>query len=233
MPEANTMSEETDDDICRRALAGSKSSVMKWVERKRPALLNHARVRLAAPCRPVLSESDIVQVTTWRAVRGFSKIRQKTPEKAEAWLFTIQNNHLRTQAVKFANHGHFRLKGELGSILTWAMMQHDLTRQDRSPSDELVRKENDTLIEEAIAHLDIRNQAIVIAISFEGKSFVEAAEELGMSSADAVRKAHDRLVFRMARWIKGELIRRKEEAAKSSAKALAISTKGRFNAGEA
>jgi RNA polymerase sigma factor (sigma-70 family) len=208
MPDANTMSEETEDDICRRALAGSKSSLTIWLQTKQPALLKHAKARLPPQCRPVLSESDIVQVTMLRAVRGFSKIREKTPETANSWLFTIQNNHLRTQAVKFANQGHFRVSGPFESMLTWAKLQRYPARQDSTPSDEAIRAEQDTLIEQAISHLNVENQTIFIAMCFEGKKASEVASEVG-KSPDAIRKNYKRLVDRIVPWIESELRRRK------------------------
>jgi DNA-directed RNA polymerase specialized sigma24 family protein len=141
-----TVSDE-DDEECRRAFDGSKSSLHRWLKKKYSGLLIHARARLPSNCRPVLSGSDIVQTTMYRALRGFSKIRNKNPASANAWLLKIQNNHIVTQGVKFANEGHYRLNGPLESILTWAKMQHCLAVKDCSPSEEAIRDEQDTLID--------------------------------------------------------------------------------------
>ncbi len=163
--------------LAERAKAGDSAALTELLERVRPRLERWAALRLGPLLRTHVDVEDLVQETlrrVWQALRHFEG---RTAKDMERWLRSILENRIRDDVDRLAT------------------AKRDATRQrplaaepaGRAPTASQIslRLEEQRRVVDAMLALPEADRLILRLIRFEGRSYEEAGEALGISAKNA------------------------------------------------
>ena len=144
-----------------------------------------ARAQVESWLRAKVDASDIVQQTMLEAYRDFHKFRGTTEAEWLAWLRQILSHN----AANFIRH--YRGTAKRQAHREVALRQPgddsqtprapDPADRGESPSQQLLRKERDWQIAEALAQLTPDHREVILLRNLQRLSFDEVAERMGRS----------------------------------------------------
>ncbi len=141
-----------------------------------------ARAQVESWLRAKVDASDLVQQTMLEAYRDFHKFRGTTEAEWLAWLRQILSHN----AANFVRHyrgtakrqAHREVSLGQASDETGAFPQFDPADTAESPSQQLLRKEREWLIAEALAKLMPDHREVVLLRNLQRLSFDEVAQRM-------------------------------------------------------
>jgi RNA polymerase sigma-70 factor (ECF subfamily) len=144
-----------------------------------------ARAQVESWLRAKVDASDLVQQTLLEAYRDFHKFRGTTEAEWLAWLRQI----LAHNAANFVRHyrGTAKRQAQREVALaqpaggTVAFRGGDPADQGESPSQQLLRKEREWQLAEALAQLTTDHREVILLRNLERLSFDEVAQRMGRS----------------------------------------------------
>lgn len=119
--------------------------------------------------------------------------RLQSDRSPKPWLTTITYNTCRDAARRSAARPEYQENGRLIG---------GRSGDGSTPEEELLRKERQSITEQALLELDEESRAVIILHDFCDTPHEEIAEVMGLNHA-AVRKRYSRALKRMAEIIKG------------------------------
>jgi RNA polymerase sigma-70 factor, ECF subfamily len=168
-----------------------------------------ARAQVESWLRAKVDASDLVQQTLLEAYRDFHKFRGTTEAEWLAWLRQI----LAHNAANFVRHYKGAAKRQAFREVALASPGEDsnargapeLADQGESPSQQLLRKEREWEVAEALAQLSPDHREVILLRNLERLSFDEVADRMDrtrpavqMLWTRAIRNLHEALASRRA-----------------------------------
>ena len=144
-----------------------------------------ARAQVESWLRAKVDASDIVQQTMLEAYRDFHKFRGTTEAEWLAWLRQILNHN----AANFVRHYRGTAKRQAHREVALRQPGDDSSTRGapdpsdgcESPSQQLLRKERQWQIAEAVAHLSPDHREVILLRNLERLPFEEVAARMGRS----------------------------------------------------
>lgn len=190
------------DGLLDEAQAGSVPALGRLFEVARRQLILTARRDLPPALQAKLGASDIVQDAVVDAHRCFPQFAGRSTAEFFGWLRTI----LRRRVADSVRRYQVADRRSVNREVRLAECEHSdpgeiMPRVHAGPEASVIRRENATALEQAIAGLSDDGQVVLRLRHWEGKGFDEIALEIGKSEA-AVRKIWYRSLQRL-----GEIVR--------------------------
>lgn len=176
----------------REARAGSTSALGCALQSCRKYLLAIANREIDDVLRSKAGASDLVQDTFTEAQQGFGRFRGATEEEFCAWLNAILDHRLANHARRYRG----AKKREAGRELSFEVVEAvlaNLRDPSATPGTRAIADDDSRRLREAMANLPAESCAVIVARTWERKSFAEVGLELGCS-ADAARMRWTRAV---------------------------------------
>jgi RNA polymerase sigma-70 factor, ECF subfamily len=143
-----------------------------------------ARAQVESWLRAKVDASDLVQQTMLEAYRDFHKFRGQTEAEWLAWLRQILTHN----AANFIRHYRGTAKRQAHREVSLspgadsaAMPGNDPADSGESPSQQLMRKERDWQVADALAQLAPDHREVILLRNLERLSFDEVAQRMGRS----------------------------------------------------
>jgi RNA polymerase sigma-70 factor, ECF subfamily len=143
-----------------------------------------ARAQLESWLRAKVDASDLVQQTMLEAYRDFDKFRGQTEAEWLAWLRQILNHN----AANFIRHYRGTAKRQAHREVplapatdTSTTPRNDPADHAESPSQQLLRKEREWQVADALAQLAPDHREVILLRNLERLSFDEVAQRMGRS----------------------------------------------------
>jgi RNA polymerase sigma-70 factor, ECF subfamily len=161
-----------------------------------------ARAQIESWLRAKVDASDLVQQTLFEAYRDFHKFRGTTEAEWLAWLRQILTNN----AANFVRSYRGTAKRQASREIAFANPGEDSqgsgvsepADSGDSPSQQLLRKEREFQVAEALAQLTPDHREVILLRNLERLSFDEVADRMGRSRPAvqmlwmrAIQKLHD------------------------------------------
>jgi RNA polymerase sigma-70 factor (ECF subfamily) len=192
-------SDETPDDLLRRASAGDERACAELFAQYRDRLRRLIAVRLNRRLAARLDPSDLVQEVLAEAHRQLADFLQERPLPFYAWLRQIawqrlidtHRRHLQAQRRSVHREAPAALPDESMAELA------DLLVSNRStPSKQLMREELRARVRQALLELSERDREVLVMRYLEQLAMAEIAGVLGVSEG-AVKVRHLRALQRL------------------------------------
>lgn len=179
--------------LVRAAQAGDVQRFSELYERIAPSLCAWASLRIRPAQRALVEPEDLVAEVWLRAWNGF---REFDPQASfRAWIFRIGKNVLLECFRKARGRSAASAAGPTTRMLQLANVPDSATQLSRR----VARHDGVAKLVEWVAALDEEQRALVLHCGFEGLSYAEAAERLGLQR-DTVAKRWQALRERLARF---------------------------------
>ena len=144
-----------------------------------------ARAQVESWLRAKVDASDIVQQTMLEAYRDFHKFRGSTEAEWLAWLRQILHHN----AANFIRHYRGTAKRQAHREIAFAQPGEDTRARGapepadgcESPSQQLLRKEREWQVAEALAQLTPDHREVILLRNLERLPFDDVAERMGRS----------------------------------------------------
>jgi len=184
--------------LIAEAKAGSKEAQGQVLERYRPYLRTKAMQLLDAGLRAKVGESDLVQDTLLRALKGFKEFHGCSPEQTGCWLARILKNRAEYLIRKYRG----TRKRDLALERTLEKRDELQICQTDSDTDALVGDTKHAELLTPAFHLLSPDYQTVVRLHYrEQKTFVETAELMDRS-VDAVKKLWSRALRSWTKQVK-------------------------------
>jgi RNA polymerase sigma-70 factor, ECF subfamily len=186
----------TDDDLgplIERAAAGDRSAAGEVAERCEGRLRRAIHHRLGPELRRRLDTDDLVQSTIAVALRDLRQLDYQNERAFAGWLEAIAERR-----IKMAVRKHRAEKRDVRrdrAVEAAAGVAIDAT----SPTRAARRSEAKASLEEAVKELPEQSRRVVELHSFDGKSFAEVAEILGLADKNAAYYLFQKSLKQMGR----------------------------------
>jgi RNA polymerase sigma-70 factor (ECF subfamily) len=164
-------------------------------------LLAVARQQLDSGVQAKLDESDVVQETLLDAGERFSQFRGQGQPELAAWLRTAVLHNLRDHERRY--RGQRRAVAREVSADADSAVERQLIDEAPRPSARMRRREQDTLVDQALARLPKRYHDVIVLRHRDDLGFDEIARRLD-SSENAVRKLWVRAVAKLRQELIGQ-----------------------------
>ena len=197
-----------DDSIVEtlgQARAGSQQAMGRLFESCRSYLSLVARAQVESRLRAKVDASDIVQQTMLEAYRDFARFHGNTEAEWLAWLRKI----LAHNAADFIRQFHgtdkrqARREVPLGQPSSSAAGFFEPADRGESPSQQVMRKERELQVAEAVAQLAPDYQEVIVLRNLERLAFDEIARRMGRSRP-AVQMLWMRAIRKLQEVVSGE-----------------------------
>ncbi len=193
----------TDSSTTRRLLmrirSGDQEAFNELFERFRTDLKTAVELRLDRQLRVRLDASDIVQETQLMAFRRLDDYLQRRPMPFGLWLRKTAQERIRDQRRKHVkNTGRDVRREEPLPDKSSLMLAAPLLTRSSCPSQRVVKREHQRLVNEAVAELAEADREILLMRHVEALSQFEIAQVLELNH-DAVRKRYGRALIRLQR----------------------------------
>ncbi len=190
------------EGLLEEAQAGSAPALGRLFESTRLQMIVAVRRGLPPALQAKLGVSDIVQDAVVDAHRCFPQFAGRSPAEFFGWLRTI----LRRRVADSVRRYQVADRRSVNREVRLAECEHSdpgeiMPRVHAGPEASVIRREDATALEQAIAELSDDGQAVLRLRHWEGRGFDEIALEIGKSEA-AVRKIWYRSLQRL-----GEIVR--------------------------
>jgi RNA polymerase sigma-70 factor (ECF subfamily) len=166
------------------ARRGDREALGQALSICRDYLLLVANDGLKPELRAKGNASDMVQETFLRAQRGIEGFRGRTASEWRHWLRSILKRNLAEEGRRFGVTAKRQVQRE---VTIRDFMGLDCKRTTETPSDDLVRREREAALIEALERLPAHYRDVVIWRHREQFSFEEIGQRLG-NSTEAARK---------------------------------------------
>ena len=168
-------------------------AVNRVLEEYRAYLETLKSIQIDPRVRQKFGMSDIVQITLVEAGRDLERIQGMDPVGRKRWLRRMLMNNLLDEISKFLNRP---LEVSLEPLRTAAeesscRIQNWLAIEDTSPSEQLIREEEQERVLEALARINPRQREALILQKYHGLKLDQIAEHMGCT-AGAVAGLHAR-----------------------------------------
>lgn len=204
----NTLSSSNPVSLILRARQGDAEGLNRLIEHYRPYLQVLARLHRDSRLTAKLDDSDMVQEVSALACANFTDFRGTTEREFTSWLRTTmarviaqslrhytrqrRNVHLERDLERSLDHSSTLLAGSALAI------------RGLSPSEQMMRRERDALVAEALQKLPPHYREVIILREYQGLSLEEIGRKLGRS-ADSVRKTWARAVLKIRKSLEGRV----------------------------
>ncbi len=174
-------------ELILRARHGDPQALGLLLEARRSILVTLAERRLGGRIAARVDPSDVVQLTLMEAHRDFGRFRGGDEPELVAWLERILSHNV---AATIRDHTHAQrrdlrrersLERPPGDGPGFAALESDLS----SPSQRVVRGEDEARLARALAGLPDDQRRAVQLRHLEGRSLAEVSEALGRSPTAA------------------------------------------------
>lgn len=196
-PQAPLSPPDFDWEACIRvAREGSPTALGQLLEACRPFLLAVAERELAPDLRAKAAASDLVQETCLDAQRDFPAFEGGTAEEVRAWLRRVLLHNLGDLRQRFRDVGKRDVRREASLDADGSdARQKALALPDDtpSPSSHARRREEETLVEAALAKLSEAHRQVIHLRHRDRRSFAEIGRLMGRSE-EAVQKLWERAI---------------------------------------
>jgi RNA polymerase sigma-70 factor (ECF subfamily) len=170
-------------DLLAQARAGAHQPLEQLFATCRNYLTVVARARLGAELRAKVDASDLVQLTLMEAYCDFATFRGTTEAEWLAWLRRILHHNAANLVRHYAQTGKRQVRREValrtpadGSGAPGGVEPID---HGESPSQQLIRRERELLVADALAHLPEDHREVIVLRNLERLPFDEVARRLG------------------------------------------------------
>jgi RNA polymerase sigma factor (sigma-70 family) len=177
--------------LLQRMAAGDRLAVHLFYRRAEPFLRGLARQGLDDALRRRLDSVDVAQSAFRRILSASTKARFEDEARALNWVATIVRNRIRSEARKV------RVAKREGPQS--AVSEGEPGDRGPSPAESATDADEVEALRRAMDHLDAVDRQAVELRDFLGLEFAEIGRLLGLPSADAARKRHDRGILRLRR----------------------------------
>ena len=170
------------------ARRGDIEALGALLQHYRAYLLMVANKELAKDARARMAPSDLVQDTLLRAQQRFGQFRGSGEKALLGWLRKILRYRLADLPPR-------------REMLPLPGVQGGLPDKGDTPSKELARKEEQDLVQKALAQLQADHQQVIRLREFDDLPFNEVGQRM-QRSADAARKLWSRAIDELGRILK-------------------------------
>jgi len=188
------------DELCadwiESARAGSQEALGLVLESCRPYLLLVANRTIPQELRGKAGASDLVQETFLQAQAEFARFGDDTEEELLAWLRHILLNKIANCKRRYWGTAKRSLGKELSIDAGSDAARMDVADAAASPSSQLVARERDSALNDALEQLPPTYREVIAWRNFERRSFDQIGTHLGRS-AGAARKLWVRAIERL------------------------------------
>lgn len=203
-----TSSSSNPVDLIRRARQGDRGDLSRLIECYRPYLRLLARLHRDPQLAPKLDDSDMVQEASALASANFAAFRGTTEGEFTSWLRTtmarVTAQSLRHYTRQCRNvHLERDLKRTFDRSSS-LMAASAIATGDPSPSEQVMSRERDVLVAEALQELPEHYRDVIILREFQGLTLEEIGRSLGQS-AESVRKTWARAVLKVRKSLEGRV----------------------------
>ena len=182
-----------------RILAGDRQAFSELFERHRAELRRAVQLRLDRRLRTRVDESDVVQEAQLEAFRRLDDYLERRPMPFGLWLRkTAQERILYHRRAHLETAGRSVLREQAFPDQSSMMIVAPFLHRDSSPSQQMVNRETQRLVSEAVGELADLDREILLMRNVEGLSQLEIAQVLGLSH-EAVRKRYGRAIVKQQR----------------------------------
>jgi RNA polymerase sigma-70 factor (ECF subfamily) len=177
------MNELSISDLLQRARRDEPGELDRLFAECRTYLTLMARAQIEKRLQAKVDASDLVQQTLLEAYRDFRSFRGGSEAEWLAWLRRI----LAHNAANFVRHWQAtgkrqaRRERPIEPADSSLAPRHDLADQGESPSQQLLRKERELLVADAVAQLPPDYQEVINLRNLQRLPFQEVAERMGRS----------------------------------------------------
>jgi RNA polymerase sigma-70 factor (ECF subfamily) len=194
------------EQLLARARQGDKEALGELLQGYRGLLLKEANEGLPMELQARGGASDLVQETFLKATVAFPKFQGQEEPQFRAWLLTMlhntERNFRRDQWTESRQPGR---EEPLQQGDTSSGAGQDLAAPVDSPSAAVARREEEKRLADAMAQLNEKDHTVIQLRHFQGLSFREIGEHLGISE-EAARKRFTRALDQL-----GEVMERPPE----------------------
>lgn len=170
-------------ELLGRIRAGDVIAIHEFYGQVEPFLRNLARQCLNADLRRTMDSNDLAHSAFRRILAGSMRARFEDESRALSWIATIVRNRVRSLARR----------SDLRDVSIEVLPESP--QASRGPAEMAEDAEEVERFRAAMEHLSSRERRIVALRDFEELSYAEVARRLEPpSTAEAVRKAHDRAI---------------------------------------
>lgn len=187
----NHFSDEASSDNSRlsvaldRAREGNRDDLEQLFGMCRSYLRVMAHCQVNRCLQGKVSDSDLVQQTMIDAYQGWNGFRGKSPGELLAWLRQLLTNNAVDHYRKYAQTEKRQVSREVSLDLPGngilSGMNRELSGDQSTPSRQLMRRESELVLAEAIDRLSERHRNVIILRSLQRLPFIRVAEEMGCS----------------------------------------------------
>jgi len=183
------------EELIRRAREGEGEAIGELSQRYGNRVRGAIRRGLAPDLRARVDTDDVFQSTFAASLHALKGFRYEGEKAFVAWLTKMAERRLIDAARRHrAEMRDVRRQLPLASA---AARSAGLT----SPTQGVARSEVTESIQRAVSRLPDSERRIVEMRSYENRSFLEIAEEVGLSGKDAARDAYRRALKRMGDFV--------------------------------
>jgi len=185
------------EELVRRAREGDREAAGEILARYGDRVRTAIRGRLAPELRRRLETEDVFQSAVAVSLEDLKGLRYEGEKALVAWLVTVAERRLLGAAR--------RHRAARRNVLREAPLEHAAfcSAALTSPPRGAERAEVRTLVEEAVARLPCAERRVIELRSYEGRSFREIAEAMGLSNKHAARDLFQKALQRMGTLVEG------------------------------
>lgn len=172
------------ESLLQRARAGDRDATNELFESCRAYVGFLARSHVESWIQAKVDSSDLIQQTLMEAHQAFPNFNGQTEGEWVAWLKQILKHNATDFVRRFgAAKRRARLEVALasGNDSTYFRTARELSAGGESPSQVLVRREQEILISRALATLPQDYQEVIALRNLQRLSFNEISEQMGRS----------------------------------------------------
>jgi RNA polymerase sigma factor (sigma-70 family) len=173
-------------DLIAQIRSGNRQAWSRLAERELPPLRKYARGRLPACARGATDTQDLIQDVFARTLPRLATWRSEGPGALRAFLRKAVANQIVDEVRKAR-----RRRGSPAAL-------ESLVDRAPSPLANIVRQENVTKLQAALAKISDSDRQLLVARFGSDCRYAEIAARLGRPSANAVRVAVERAIDRVA-----------------------------------
>ena len=178
--------EEPLSDLILAAAEGNSDAASEIVRRYGERVRAAVRRRLPASLRSRADSEDILQTAMVSALARLSSLEYRGEKAFFSWLVAVAE-----QETGLLSRHHRAMKRDLARDCQ--LKQAEFVPDDRTTASQAaVRKERKVSIQGALSTLPDTEQQVVLCRSWEGLSFKEVAETVGLPDAEAARTVYRR-----------------------------------------
>lgn len=192
--------------LLQAARAGDRAALGQLLEHYSSYLMVLARVQIGRRLQGKADPGDLVQETFLEANRQFPQFRGLTEAEFKAWIRRILAGQVALLLRRYlGTHRDMRLERELAVQIDQSsvMLEQGLVAAQSTPSQHVSRREQASLLADALAALKEDYREVIILRHLEGLGFGEVARRMGRTE-DSVQKLWARALASLRRTMESQ-----------------------------